>query len=372
MVITFPHIGNVYITAKVLLDTLNIPYVIPPFSNDRTIELGSKYVNDSVCLPLKINIGNFLQAKELGADTIIMTGGKGPCRAGYYGEMYSRLLKEIGADMEVITLEAPDGNIKALIERVKKLCGGRINGIKLARGFNYATKICILVDEIERLTFKTRAYEINKGSTNDIYKWFRNRCYSVRGYDGIVEICKATNYKLKNIPLNMSVNPFKVGIVGEIFTTIDQYTNFNIASLLGDMGVLVSRPVTLSNWLTDHMIKKAVHLPVDKTYENEAKPYIKEMIGGHAQETIGNTISMAKAGYDGVIQVYPLNCMPEIVSQGILKKVSKDFNIPIMTMIIDEMTGEEGFITRIEAFVDLLKKRRESSLNDDSKILLGN
>jgi predicted nucleotide-binding protein (sugar kinase/HSP70/actin superfamily) len=30
-----------------------------------------------------------------------------------------------------------------------------------------------------------------------------------------------------------------------------------------------------------------------------------------------------------------------------------------MTMIIDELTGEEGYLTRIEAFVDLLRRRRE-------------
>ena len=83
------------------------------------------------------------------------------------------------------------------------------------------------------------------------------------------------------------------------------------------------------------------------------------MIGGHAQETIGNTVLYAKDGYDGVVQIYPLTCMPEIVAESILPAIERDYNIPVLTLIIDEMTGEAGYLTRIEAFVDLLNRRRE-------------
>lgn len=35
--------------------------------------------------------------------------------------------------------------------------------------------------------------------------------------------------------------------------------------------------------------------------------------------------------------------------------------MPILTLLIDEMTGEAGYITRIEAFIDMLKRRREGA-----------
>jgi predicted nucleotide-binding protein (sugar kinase/HSP70/actin superfamily) len=50
--------------------------------------------------------------------------------------------------------------------------------------------------------------------------------------------------------------------------------------------------------------------------------------------------------------------MPEIVAETINKKVSEDLNFPVLTLIYDEQTGEEGLITRLEAFVDLLKMKR--------------
>lgn len=90
-----------------------------------------------------------------------------------------------------------------------------------------------------------------------------------------------------------------------------------------------------------------------------AKPYLKTLVGGHGRETVGSAIYYRNMGFDGVIQLLPLNCMPEIVAKSILNTVSKDLDFPIMTLILDEMTGEAGYLTRLEAFVDLLKRRKE-------------
>ena len=97
----------------------------------------------------------------------------------------------------------------------------------------------------------------------------------------------------------------------------------------------------------------------DDGFKIAAKPYLGAMIGGHAQETIGNTVIYANKNYDGVIQIYPLTCMPEIVAESILPSIERDLGFPILTLIIDELTGEAGYMTRVEAFIDLLEKRRE-------------
>jgi predicted nucleotide-binding protein (sugar kinase/HSP70/actin superfamily) len=55
-------------------------------------------------------------------------------------------------------------------------------------------------------------------------------------------------------------------------------------------------------------------------------------------------------------------CMPEIVSKSILPTVSKNENIPILSLVVDELTGEDGYITRIEAFLDLLERRKNNVL----------
>ena len=89
-----------------------------------------------------------------------------------------------------------------------------------------------------------------------------------------------------------------------------------------------------------------------------AKKYMKRPIGGECIETIGDTVYAAKNGVDGVIHLMPFSCMPEIVSQNILSKVSKNEDIPVLSLVLDEQTGKTGYITRVEAFVDLVKRKR--------------
>ena len=42
----------------------------------------------------------------------------------------------------------------------------------------------------------------------------------------------------------------------------------------------------------------------------------------------------------------------------ILTKVSREEDIPVMTLVLDEQTGKAGYQTRIEAFIDLVKRKK--------------
>ena len=90
-----------------------------------------------------------------------------------------------------------------------------------------------------------------------------------------------------------------------------------------------------------------------------AQPYLNHKVGGHGLETIGETVLYAQNNYDGVIHLSPFTCMPEIIAKSILPQVSKDLNIPVLSITVDEHTGEAGVITRLEAFIDLLKRNHQ-------------
>ncbi|MCX7842601.1 MAG: CoA protein activase [Clostridia bacterium] len=370
MKITFPHMGNTYICAKALLDDLGIEYLIPPFNSKKTLEIGTKYAPEFACLPLKINLGNFLQAYEMGADTILITGGCGPCRFGYYGEMHREILRDIGCEMDVITLEWPDKGAGEFLHRIRKLTG-KLNPYRILKAVREAATTAMQADDLERLANRVRPRELQRGTTDRIYKAFLNLVKKADGSAGIKKLIRDTAGELLSIETDMDFRPLRVGIVGEIYSTIDPYTNLNISSRLGSMGIEADRRVTVSGWIIEHMIKKALRLPRDLSYADAAKPYLGAMIGGHAQETVGHTVMYARDGYDGVIQIYPLTCMPEIVAQSILPSVEKDFDIPVLTLIMDEMTGEAGYQTRLEAFGDLLKKRRERGVYGKTVALSG-
>ncbi len=92
MKVTFPHMGNIYIVAKALLDGMGVDYVIPEKNNDAVLEIGSLHSPEEICLPYKIMIGNYIRAIEQGADTIILAGSCGPCRFGEYCELQMNLM----------------------------------------------------------------------------------------------------------------------------------------------------------------------------------------------------------------------------------------------------------------------------------------
>jgi predicted nucleotide-binding protein (sugar kinase/HSP70/actin superfamily) len=127
-----------------------------------------------------------------------------------------------------------------------------------------------------------------------------------------------------------------------------------------EYGVSSKRMLTPSWWVKDMLLSP---LGINsRDIHRASKDYIPLCIGGHAVECVGEAVLAADDGFDGAIQIFPMGCMPEIVSKTILSKISRDKDFPIMTLIVDEMTGEAGYITRVEAFLDLLERRRKENV----------
>ena len=102
-IISFPHLGDYYIPIETFLKRTTKLKVQPaPPITKKTIELGSKYSPDSVCLPFKYNLGNFIESLNQGA-TILFTAGGG-CRYRYYAEVTETILKDLGYNFEFYNL----------------------------------------------------------------------------------------------------------------------------------------------------------------------------------------------------------------------------------------------------------------------------
>ena len=100
--VAFPHMGNVYIAWAAALKKLGIEAVIPPKTSKKTLEMASKYSPESICLPYKTVLGNFLQAIENGADYVAMISSPGICRLGEYGQSIKNVLKDLGHEDKYI------------------------------------------------------------------------------------------------------------------------------------------------------------------------------------------------------------------------------------------------------------------------------
>lgn len=365
MKVTFPHMGNVWIIIKTLFEMLNVEVVVPPLTSKKTLDLGTKISPESACLPLKINLGNYIEAATEGADTIAITGGIGPCRFGYYGELQRQILKDAGYSYEVVILEPPDGSIPGLLKRIRYLAGNHNSWGRIMKAIYFAYQKSVAIDRVEDLIHAARPRLENKLETELLYQKALDSLVSAMSYQGLEEVVRSVQQEIAErqsaeiYPAGpgLSADPLRIGIVGEIYTILDPFSSADIEKQLGFLGAEVDRSIYLSGWVGKHIFQGlAKGYRSMKPYPRLAKPYLAHFVGGHGQESVGSAVRFAQKGFDGIIQLLPLTCMPEIVAAGILPRVQEAYNIPVMTLTVDEHTGRAGIQTRLEAFVDLLER----------------
>lgn len=253
MKVTFPHMGNIYIPLRTFFENLGMEVVVPPLSSKKTLEIGCKYSPEFACLPLKITLGNFIEALEQGADTIVMAGGIGPCRFGYYAEVQREILKDLGYDFDMIVLEPPQGHFWDLIKKFKYITNKKsFKEIYLAG--KLAWKKIILLDRLDKMVNRIRAVELEKGKTDKAYK---NALHLISNAKDEHELVFARQQIVKEISLIKKAknkNLIKVGLVGEIYTLLEPFVNFNIEKQLGELGVLVERSIYISQWVRENLL----------------------------------------------------------------------------------------------------------------------
>lgn len=361
MKITFPHLGNVYIAGKAFFEELGHEVITPPICSRKTLEIGVKCSPEMMCLPFKIFMGNYIESIEKGADTILLVGSCGPCRFGLYSLMQKDILKKLGYNVDFLVLESYKEGMAEFRENISRIIGSS-SIVDFSNYSRLALKLIKNADSLSQLSNEIRAYAINKDEVNKIMEFYYSSVSKTHGAKEMLQLMDHTAKLLKKVKLDKQLRPLRIGIIGEIYTIIEPFVNLEIEKKLGQMNILVDKSLTPTKWLEHHLFS----YPFGSKYENTkfklAKPYIPYMVGGHGRETVGSAIYYKNMGYDGVIQILPLNCMPEIVAKSVIKSVQRDLNFPIMTLVIDEMTGEAGYNTRLEAFVDLLKKRNKESM----------
>lgn len=384
MKITFPNFGNSYFSAKAIFDDLHIDYIVPAPGNHKQLELGASISPEEICLPFKIMLGGFIESIEKGADTIIIPGSCGPCRFGEYCELQMNILKSLGKNIDFIVLDYPKSiGMNEFIKRIKKIKPGKdVSNKAIMNSLKNAYKIINLIDSIDKKAHYLAGYELNKGECKRLLTECKRKAISSIGGYEMLSILREYSGKLKRISTDKSKNPLKIAIIGEIYNILEPFSNLYIEDKLMDYGVssykkLYQRRTYLQGDDVIHgvssykklypswWIKNAVLSPFRLNSPDirlASKRYLSYYIGGHGRECIGEAMMSIHRGLDGAIQVFPMGCMPEIVSKSILPNISKNSNFPIMSLIMDEMTGEAGYDTRIEAFLDLLERRKRKCI----------
>jgi len=348
-VIAFPIMGNYHIPAYYLFSKItNHKIIKTPLITSKTIELGSKYSPDFVCTPFKYTLGSFIECLDMGANTLIQMGGG--CRYGYYYELQEKILKDLGYKFKYYNLVSKGyTNFKLIYEIMKEINPK----FKLIKGLYYLliTRYMIkYMDYIENYIRENKAYE--ESSLDKIYSEMLEEMIKVNSLYKLNKVFKKYKNKILNVKINKPKNNIRIAIIGELFTLMEPFANYNIEDSLIKMKVEVKR-FTNVNYLLFEKGKKS------KKYLKKLKN-IKYKMGADAMDNIYYTKYLIDNKYDGIIHIKSSFCTPEIGSMSIINKMCEESNMPVLFMSMDTNTSKVGIETRLEAFYDMIEMRKKS------------
>ena len=359
MRITAPYVGHIWMILRTLGVMTGLEVVPPPPPTRRTVSLGVANSPEWMCFPFKVVLGNFYEAIELGADTVLMADGPQLCRLGYYSRLFEQILHETGhPEVRVLSLNWQDEQVVALGKFLRVLLGDQVSWRTVAGLIRHALGAFSLIEEVEQRVHYLRPRAQDYRAVENIWKGAEGRVGAALNGRQLKEARRELFTDLDALPLRPEAEPLRVGILGEFIMAMDPFYNFDLEAELGRRGVEVKRFSWVTSWAKVWLFLAAVGQSHDKAVRRAAAPYLTRDVSGEGMQTIGETVLMAQDGFDGIVHLQPFTCLPEIVAQNILPNVMRDHDIPVLEMIVDEQTGKMGLLTRLEAFVDLMSRRR--------------
>lgn len=357
--VSFPHMGSLHIVLSSMVKSLGGEVVIPPQTTKKTLSIGTKYSPEAICLPYKLLLGNYIEAVEKGAEAVLMISSPGICRLGEYSKSIKNAMEDLGYKIKYVDVDLYKGKFFELLNCLKSVTGNN-NIIDIGKAIILSFNKIFVLDSLESTLSYYRAREFEAGEAerafNKSLKWIDEA--STR------KELKEANYEaiseLKKTPIDEQKEILKVDLTGEIFMVLDPFSNQHVERELGRLGVETKRSMNLSGWLKTAIIPKILRkgeTHLERAFRF-AKPYLTRDIGGDAIESVSDVAYATSNGTDGIIHISPFTCMPEIMSQNIFPKMRQDGALPILALVLDEQTGRAGFVTRLEAFVDLMKRRK--------------
>lgn len=134
-----------------------------------------------------------------------------------------------------------------------------------------------------------------------------------------------------------------IGLLGYVYDIYDPYISMNIIEKLQELNVRI---------VSFEMLE-------EKEIEKSIKFMDKQLFWTFSNKLLG-------AGYyfynnqrvDGLIHMTAFNCGPDSMIGKIMELESSDYGKPFMTVRVDEHTGENHLQTRVEAFIDMIKRKK--------------
>jgi predicted nucleotide-binding protein (sugar kinase/HSP70/actin superfamily) len=138
-------------------------------------------------------------------------------------------------------------------------------------------------------------------------------------------------------------NGLTLGVVGHPYLLRDEYVNQGLLRRLEGLGARMLTPEDLPAGSADRAAQ-----------ERDGEAY-----WAYAPSLLGAGLSLLRRpSVDGLVALIAFGCAPDSGLAPSLGDAAREAGVPMLTLTLDEHSGEAGLETRLEAFVDMLERKR--------------
>lgn len=305
---------------------LGIKIVLSDMTTKETMSKGSSLVVTETCLPIKIYVGHVLNLLDKGIDKIFV-----PSIQSIAPKIYN-----------CSKIRGLPDLIRNVVKREFTLVEATLDKSEKNQGLYEFLAECVKpfgITDMERIKRASKA------------GWRTYNNFHIMSKSGM-NYKKAMNYALQGkvfIESQTKEYPISIALISHGYNIFDERASMKIFDKLEEMDVKVYSSLQLSK---EQMNDGIASLGQGMYWANE-----REMTGA-----AGHYLKDSKV--DGIITLTAFGCGPDSLMCERIMRQAKRFNKPLLHLTIDEQTGEAGFITRLEAFVDMLfRKKRANIIN---------
>jgi len=358
---------------------------------DRTsVDVGLRYVNNDMCYPAVILIGDIIKALRSGKHdpdrtTILLIQTFGQCRASNYLPLTRKALAAAGfGEVPVISLSAEETPLQTALPMDRNKLVKR-----LALGL-------IFSDALARITLATAPHEIRAGSTMALQQKYIAETGRLAGegdFKALFALLREAVRDFNMLPVDNAPAPV-VGVLGEIFVKHNAFSNNNIVEWLISQGVEVVVPPILSffeqRFVNEEFDQRAYlkrsfrDLVLTRLLDRYVRFYLTRVervmkdfryyrrhydLKELAEETSRATslanqagegwllpaemIAMLKGGVGNIICLQPFGCLANhIIGKGVEKKLKSLYNrLNLLFLDMDPGMSEVNILNRLHFIV---------------------
>lgn len=331
---------------------------LPEMTEDM-LAWGESKSPEYACLAYKIYMGYLRKLAIAGQNDVFVYGVRSN-RACRYMDLlngFQDTLREEGFKNFTIHYWGGYG-VKESFAQLKKIMGGP-SFSKMIIGILVYSATLEATDELDAMANVARPREVEKGAADRwLRKWLKE-IKSVKKRSQPYKIVKRARRDYVNIKLDNNRDIVKLAFAGDLFKIHEPFFHFDTIRKLNELGAEVKQPQTFSLMFmgVNKIPTRAGYRSQFEKYLRLAKKYLSSMPASYVDMGLGEIIDELNNGAQGIVHFQSFGCMPDIMFKPILDRIGKDYGVPVIHYMRDTHASDTAYQTRLEAFVDLIKRK---------------